>query len=145
MRVMGIDFGTRRLGVALSDPTGTLASPLQVVSRRAGKRVPLKALERIAADRDVGQLVIGLPLDLDGRETPWCAEIRKAGDELSSRLNVPVAYVDERMSSVRAERRVRTSGLPRGKREEKGRIDEAAAAIILQSWLDRNGSPEEGP
>lgn len=139
MRAMGVDFGERRIGVALGDPTGTLATPHDVVTRRRGKRMPLAALERIARAHDVGQLVVGLPLDLAGEETEWCREVRGWGKKLAERLDVPVAFLDERMTSVRAERRVRSSGLPRTKREEKGRIDAGAAAIILQSWLDRTG------
>lgn len=144
MRVMGIDFGGKRIGVALSDPTGTLASPHDVVTRRAGKRMPLAALERIARTYDVERLVVGLPLELSGEENEWCAEVRQAGDELARRLDAPVSYVDERMTSVRAERKVRSSGLPRSRREEKERVDAGAAALILQSWLDAPERAESG-
>lgn len=136
MRVMGIDFGERRIGVAVSDPSRTLASPLETVTRRPGKRPPFTRLEEMAREREVGQLVVGLPLDLRGAETPWCGEVRAMGDELARRLEVPVAYVDERLTSVQAERQVRTSGLRKSRREEKGRVDAGAAAIILQIWLD---------
>lgn len=140
MRVLGIDFGERRIGLALSDPTRTIASPLETLTRRAGKRMPLTRLEEIARRHDVGRLVVGLPLDLQGDETPWCAEIRAAADELARRLEVPVDYVDERLTSVRAERAVRAVGLRKSQREEKGRIDAAAAQLILQSWLDRSAA-----
>ena len=133
---MGIDFGERRIGVAMSDPSGTLASPVETVTRRSGKRAPFARLEAVAREHDVGRIVVGLPLDLRGEETPWCEEVRAMGDELGRRLAVPVAFVDERMTSVQAERAVRTSGLRRRQREEKGRVDAAAAAIILQLWLD---------
>ena len=136
MRVLGIDFGEARIGLALSDPTGTLAAPLETVHRRRGKRPPLRRLEEIAHAHDVERLIVGLPLDLQGNETAWCGEVRTMGDELAARLEVPVAYVDERFTSVRAERAVRGIGLPRSRREEKGRVDAAAAALILQSWLD---------
>lgn len=136
MRVLGIDYGERRIGVALSDPTGTLASPLETLQRRTGKRPPLVRLEEVARGHGVERLVVGLPLDLRGNETPWCAEVRAVGDELARRLEVPVAYVDERMTSVRAERAVRSVGLRKSRREEKGRVDAAAAALILQAWLD---------
>lgn len=138
MRVLGVDFGERRIGLAVSDPTGTLATPVETVTRRAGKRPPLARLEAVARELGVERLVVGLPLDLAGRETAWCAEVRGLGDALASRLDVPVDYVDERMTSVRAERAVRSSGLSRSRREEKGRVDAAAAAYILQSWLDRS-------
>lgn len=133
---MGVDFGERRTGVALSDPTGTLASPFETIERRPGRRPPIKALEEIARAHGVGRVVVGLPLDLAGRETEWCRQVRAAGDELGRRLTVPVDYVDERFSSVRAEERIRSSGLPRGKREQKDRVDRAAAALVLQDWLD---------
>lgn len=136
MRVLGIDFGERRIGLALSDPTGTIATPLQTVPRRTGKRPPLSRLEGIARAREVSRLVVGLPLDLRGEETRWCRDVRAMGDELARRLGVPISYVDERMTSVRAERAVRNVGLKKAQREEKGRVDAAAAALILQSWLD---------
>jgi putative Holliday junction resolvase len=134
---MGVDYGERRIGIALSDPTQTLASPFDTVVRRRGKRPPLAALEKVARDHEVGSLVVGLPLTLAGDEDAWCAEVRRIGDELGRRLDVEVAYLDERMTSVEAERGIRTSGLRRSQREEKGRIDAAAAAIILQRHLDR--------
>jgi putative Holliday junction resolvase len=133
---MGIDFGERRIGVALSDPTATLASPLDTLVRRAGKRVPLKALEELARAHEVEGLVVGLPLNLKGEEDEWCRAVRASADELGRRLGVPVDYVDERFTSVAAERVVRGSGLNRTRREQKGRVDRAAAALILQRWLD---------
>lgn len=137
MRALGIDFGERRIGLALSDPTGTLASPLETMERRPGKRPPLTRLEEVARRHEVEALVVGLPLDLQGRETDWCGQVRSMGDELGRRLEVPVAYMDERMTSVRAERTIRSMDLPKKRREEKGRVDAAAAALILQAWLDR--------
>jgi len=140
VRALGIDFGERRIGLALSDPTGTLASPLETVHRRAGKRPPLSRLEEIARAHGVEALVVGLPLDLQGNENEWCAQVRAVGDELARRLELPVTYVDERLTSVRAERALRASDLPKHKREDKARVDAAAAALILQAWLDRSRS-----
>ena len=137
MRALGIDFGDRRIGLALSDPTGTLASPLTTLTYRTGKRPPVGEVERIARESGVERLIVGLPLDLAGEETERCAAARKLGDALARRLGVLVEYVDERMTSVRAERLVRSSGLPRSERERKERVDAAAAALILQGWLDR--------
>ncbi len=136
-RILGIDYGERRIGVALSDPTLTLASPLDTVTRRRGKRPPLAALERIAKEHAVEAVVVGLPLTLDGEEDAWCAEVRRIGDELGRRLDVEVAYLDERMTSVEAERGIRGAGLARREREDKSRVDAAAAAVILQRYLDR--------
>jgi putative Holliday junction resolvase len=132
-----MDYGERRIGLALSDPTGTLATPLTTLTYRAGKRPPLNEVERIARESDARQIVIGLPLDLAGEETERCATVRDIGRKLSDRLSIPVDYMDERLTSVRAERLVRSSGLPKGERERKERVDAAAAALILQAWLDR--------
>lgn len=136
MRILAIDYGARRIGLALSDPTGTLASPLETLSRRAGKRPPWAELERVVRDGEVERIVVGLPLDLEGNEPEWAAEVREFGERLGTRTGLPVEFLDERMTSVRAERLVRSSGLPRGKREEKERVDAAAAALILQNYLD---------
>lgn len=138
MRVLGIDYGERRIGVALSDPTGTIASPLSTLKKRRGKRPPYGELERIAEERDVQAVVMGLPLSPEGEETDWTRKVRKVGEKVGDRLGVPVHYVDERMTSARAERTVRRRmGLPRQERERKERVDAAAAVLILQSWLDR--------
>lgn len=134
---MGIDFGRRRIGLALSDPTGTVATPLETLERRTGKRAPIARMERIGRERGVERLVVGLPLDLDGRETEWCVEVREMGERLGQRLGVPVAFVDERLTSVRAERAIRSIGLRKRERERKARVDAAAAQLILQAWLDR--------
>jgi len=139
MRVLGVDFGERRVGLAVSDPTGKIATPLQTVQRRAGKRPPLAELERIGKSLGVEHVVVGLPLDLRGEETDWCREVRDVGRKLAERLGVSVSFVDERLSSVRAERAVRGSGLPKREREKKERIDAAAAQLILQAWLDAPG------
>ncbi len=146
MRVLGIDFGERRVGLALSDPTGTLASPLATLTRRAGKRPPLAALEALVREHGVGALVVGLPLSLSGDDSEWTRAVREVARALGERTGLPVHLVDERFTSVRAERAVRSLGLPKRKREEKGRVDAAAAVLILQAWLDRQGGtgPEKG-
>lgn len=125
------------MGVAVSDPTGTIAQPLTTLQRRKGKRPPLAALERLAREHEVTGIVWGLPLELDGTESDWTQEVRDVAHRLGSRLELPVYFVDERMTSVQAERAVRSSGLPRARREEKERVDRTAAALILQTWLDR--------
>ncbi|MEX0856248.1 MAG: Holliday junction resolvase RuvX [Gemmatimonadota bacterium] len=140
MRALGVDFGEVRIGLAISDETGTLASPLETIRRRRGKRPPLNRIEAVAREHGAEALVVGLPLELSGEESDWSREVRAVADSLERRLHLPVHLFDERMSSVQAERAVRSSGLPRGKREEKDRVDSAAAAIILQGWLDRRGS-----
>lgn len=135
-RALGVDFGEKRIGMAVSDPTNTLATPLETLVRRAGKRPPIQKMAEIGRELDVGQVVVGLPVSLDGTEGEWCLEVREMGHKLADRLGVPVAFVDERMTSVRAERAVRSAGLSKTDREQKGRIDAAAAQLILQAWLD---------
>ena len=137
---MGVDFGEKRVGVAVSDPTGTLASPLTTLQRRRGQRPPVGKLAELAAREGVCRIVVGLPLALTGEETEWCGEVRQVGHSLSRRSGLPVVFVDERFSSVEAERAIRSSGLRKKQREEKERVDAGAAAVILQSYLD--GAPE---
>lgn len=139
MRALGVDFGEKRIGMAVSDPTNTLATPLDTLTRRAGKRPPIGRMADIATSYEVGHVVVGLPLGLDGTENEWCAKVRAMGDKLSSRIGVPVAYIDERMTSVRAERALREVGLSKTDRRDKGRVDRAAAQLILQAWLDNPG------
>jgi putative holliday junction resolvase len=139
MRVLGVDVGERRVGLAVSDPTGTVATPLETLERRAGKRFPLSRLEEVARAHEVEHVVVGLPIDLAGEEDDWCAEVREIGRRLGERLGVDVSFVDERLTSVRAERAVRSMGLRKRQREEKARVDAAAAQLILQTWLDRPG------
>lgn len=134
-RVLAVDYGTRRIGIALSDPTRTIATPLPTLVRRIGKRPPWTEILRIITEQEVSEVVIGLPLDLAGDEGDWAGEVREFGHQLHRRTGLPIHWIDERMTSVRAERLVRSSGLPRGRREEKERVDAAAAALILQNWL----------
>jgi putative Holliday junction resolvase len=137
VRVLGIDYGERRIGLALSDPTATIATPLSVLTRRRNKRPPVHAIIGIAEEREVEAFVVGLPLDLGGDETDWTREVRAFGEAIAQRTGLPVAFVDERMTSVAAERAVRSLGLKRSERERKDRIDIAAAVLILQAWLNR--------
>lgn len=136
MRVLGIDLGERRVGVAVSDPTGSIAQPLPTLRRRAGKRMPLSTLQNLAEQYEVKGIVMGLPLALSGHDTEWTRTVRETASKLEERSGVPVHLVDERFTSKAAERAVRGIGLPKKKREEKGRVDAAAAVLILQSWLD---------
>ena len=102
----------------------------------------MKALESLARVHDVTTIIVGSALEPAwSADTEWTRRVRSAGEELARRLNVPVGFVDERFTSVRAERAVRAAGLPRRERERRGRVDRAAAALILQTWLDRR--PDE--
>ena len=140
-RVLGIDFGERRVGLALSDPSATIATPLPTILRRAGKRPPVAAIVDIIQKHDVARAVIGLPLNLAGDETDWTEQVRDFAAKLSERAGIPVDFLDERLTSVQAERAVRSIGLKRSDREQKQRIDAAAAVLLLQTFLDRQTRP----
>ncbi len=146
-RILGIDFGERRIGLALSDPTGTIASPFGTLTRRPGKRPPWVDLDRVVRENEVVGAVIGLPLALSGEDTDWTRTVREFAAEFERRSGLPTHLLDERMTSVLAEREVRSSGLRRTQRERKDRIDETAAAIILRMFLakelNRSAEPTE--
>lgn len=139
-RILGVDYGERRVGLALSDPTATIASPLPTLGRRKGKRPPVAPIARLAEEHEVEAIVVGLPLTLEGDDSDWTREVRQFAEALADRTGLPVALEDERMTSVRAERAVRSLGLSKEKREEKERVDAAAATLILQAHLDARRS-----
>ena len=111
-RILAIDYGKRRIGLALSDPTQTIGSPYRTLTRRKGKRPPWTILLEIVREQEVELAVIGLPLMPDGSEGEWTAEVREFGRKLSERAEIPIEWIDERMTSVFAEDVVRSSGLP---------------------------------
>lgn len=129
----------RRIGLAISDPTRTIAQPLATLVRRAGKRPPWTALLAHVERHDVTAIVVGLPLTLAGDDSDWTREVREFAAGLARRTPASVSLADERMTSVIAERAVRALGLPRGERHRKERIDAAAAMVILQAFLDAQG------
>ncbi|HVH11647.1 MAG TPA: Holliday junction resolvase RuvX [Longimicrobium sp.] len=134
-RTIAFDYGERRIGVAVSDPTRTLATPLTTLHRRAGKRPPWPEIAELVRQQEADEAVVGLPLDLAGEEGAWAAEVRAFGDDLARRTGLPVHWMDERLSSVRAERVIRGMGLKKSAREQKERIDAGAAAVILEGFL----------
>jgi putative holliday junction resolvase len=134
-RTISFDYGERRIGVAVSDPTRTIATPLATLTRRPGKRPPWPEIAKLVEEQEADEAVVGLPLDLAGEEGAWAAEVRAFGSDLARRTGLPVRWVDERLSSVLAERSIRGMGLKKSQREEKERVDAAAAAVILESWL----------
>ena len=135
-RIIAIDFGERRIGVALSDPSRTIASPFTTLPRRKGKRPPILDLIAIMDAQDVDQIVVGLPLALSGDDTEWTTAVRAFSETLAERSGRPVTLIDERFSSRQAERTVRSMGLKKSDREEKERVDAAAAAVILEAYLN---------
>ncbi len=146
MRVVGIDLGARRVGVAVSDSDGTLASPYVVIERSGDVGRDHAEIARIVTEVGASTVVVGLPLSLDGREGPAARAARAEADLLAGSVDVPVETHDERLTSVSAGQSLARSGLRRGARREARRrsVDKVAAAIMLQSWLDsrvRPGSP----
>ncbi|PKQ29108.1 MAG: Holliday junction resolvase RuvX [Actinobacteria bacterium HGW-Actinobacteria-10] len=134
MRLLGLDIGERRVGVAVSDPAGRVATPLKVLPGPISADV--RALVRIIDDYEPGLIVIGLPLSMDGSEGPQAALVRQEGTRLAEMLSVPITYCDERLSSVAAQRAMADAGAD--SRARRGSVDMVAAAIMLQTYLDAN-------
>ncbi|MCH8205572.1 MAG: Holliday junction resolvase RuvX [Chloroflexi bacterium] len=133
MRVIALDVGDRRIGVALSDPTGLLASPLSTVTRK-GHDADVDEVLGLAAANDVAEIVVGMPVSLSGRKGAQAARTTAFAEELRRKTDLPVVFVDERYSTVQAERSLRELGVQPSR--DRARVDAAAAAVILQSYLD---------
>ncbi|MEE8409177.1 MAG: Holliday junction resolvase RuvX [Myxococcota bacterium] len=132
IRLLGLDVGTVRVGVALSDPLGLIAQPFEVIHRR--KSDPFDRVVALVDQHEVQRVVIGNPLQLDGEVGPAAIAIAEFAGKLRERLSVPVELWDERLSTAQAEREMIAAGMRREKRRQ--RIDKVAAALILQSYLD---------
>ena len=133
-RVLALDVGSRRLGVAVSDPTGTVATPLATVPRRSPE-ADASAIARLAAEQEAGIVVAGLPVSLSGREGPAARAVRAYVDQLRELLpGLVFELTDERLSTVEAERALRESGA--SGRDRRRTIDRSAATVILQAWID---------
>ncbi len=133
MRCLGLDIGDKRIGVALSDPEGILASPFTIIDGQ-DEGLAIKAIADIINEQRVGQVVIGLPRSLDGTLGGQAEKVQDFVQKLFSHTEIPVEYRDERLTTVMAERLKRASG---GKKTRgKARSDAQAAALILQSYLD---------
>jgi putative Holliday junction resolvase len=131
LRVVGIDLGSARIGVAVSDTSGVLASPYEVVPRDAAAHARLQAIvEEVGAER----VVVGMPLSLDGRKGPAAKLVEAEVEVLRAVLPVPVELYDERFTTVTAHQQLAAGG----KRSKARRqiVDQAAAAVLLQAWLD---------
>ncbi len=138
--MLGLDVGDQRVGLAVSDASGTLARPLRTIMRRGTIRDVLTEvadeIQRLEADDDsLGGIVVGLPRRLDGRETEQTVRVRRFADRLRALTALPLAFQDERLSSREAERRLAL--VERDWRRRKRTLDAAAAAVILQDHLDQ--------
>jgi putative holliday junction resolvase len=138
-RRLGVDVGAVRVGVAVSDPDGVLATPVRTVPRDpvpvdAGGGSDLRAIAELVAEHEAVGVVVGLPRTLAGREGPAAVAAREFADALATVLDVPVELTDERLTTVVATQQLRERGV-RGRRQ-RAVVDQAAAVAILQGWLD---------
>ena len=142
-RVLAVDYGERRIGLAISDPTRTIASPAGYILRRAGKRPPVAELLRRIQELEVGEVVLGLPLDGNGDETDRSREVRVIARQLAERSALPVRLVDERFTTAAALRAVKALG---GSTEgRKGDVDALAATVLLQHALQMPSNATSEP
>ena len=139
--VLGIDVGSARIGVAVSDPDRLVAVPVATVA--AGSPADLDAIAAIAEERRATEVVVGLPLRMDGGRGAAAIEAEAFGERLAERLGLPVRFQDERLSSVEADRALAATGA--GGRVRRRSVDRSAAAVILQAYLDRRGRRDTYP
>jgi putative holliday junction resolvase len=140
MRTLGLDVGTKTIGVAVSDGLGLTAQALTTV-RRTNLKADLAALVQLAREHEVSRIVVGLPLNMNGTEGPRAEASRKFAEAAGQALEVSVEYWDERLSTVAAERTLLEADLTREKRKQV--IDQLAAQFILQGWLDAHRPVED--
>jgi putative Holliday junction resolvase len=131
---LGVDVGSVRVGLAVSDPDGLLAVPVQTLARDVEGGAEIDRVVAEVADRAALEVVVGLPRSLSGREGPAAEAARAWAQRLAGRLDVPVRLVDERLSTVAATRALRASGVPG--RRQRAVVDQAAAVVLLQAALD---------
>lgn len=133
MRYLGLDLGRARIGLALADDVLRTARPLSTLRHRSEAQ-DLAAIGDVAREYEVEHAVVGLPLNMDGSEGPAARHARAFAEKLAARLGVRVELFDERLSTFEADTRLRDQGF--SSRERRSRVDEEAAAVILQGWLD---------
>jgi putative Holliday junction resolvase len=141
-RLAGIDYGTVRIGIAVTDPEQQLASPFENYTRR-GAAADALYFKRLATDERIMRFVVGLPVHLDGRESEKSREARRFGEWLTATTGVPVEFFDERFTSTEAERYLAQAELTKKKR--KARLDKLAAQIMLTAYLESSEAAREKP
>jgi putative holliday junction resolvase len=136
MRTLGIDFGEARIGLALSDESGTIAMPLETLETK-DKGEQIRWVADRVTDREVKRVVVGLPLEMDGTAGPMAEMVEKFCTKLEATVGLEIVRWDERMTSLAAERAVREMGGRKGKKKKKkGHLDTIAACLLLQAFLD---------
>lgn len=134
IRILALDIGTKRIGIAVSDPMGWTAQPVAVLERKDPAR-DLEVLKDLCDKYEVSIILLGLPVNMNGTHGPKVDEVRNTGSWLEESLKLPVVYQDERLTTVSAQRTLIEAGVSRQKRKKS--IDKLAAVYILQSYLDR--------
>lgn len=134
MRVLCLDLGSKRIGVAVSDFTGTVASPLTVLHRTKSRNADHDAIARLVRTEEAEAIVVGLPLNMDGSRGPAARSAADEAERIATVTGVPVYLHDERLTTVTAERALREANM-RGE-DRRQVVDKVAAAVLLQSWLD---------
>ncbi|MGD9649936.1 MAG: Holliday junction resolvase RuvX [Dongiaceae bacterium] len=132
-RLLGLDIGTKTIGIAVSDSRGKLASPVTTIHRQKLAK-DIEALEKLIAEYKAEGLVLGLPLNMDGSEGPRCQSVRQFAKNIEPRIALPMVFWDERLSTSAVEREMIAADVSRAKRDKA--IDKLAAAYILQGYLD---------
>jgi putative Holliday junction resolvase len=136
---MALDMGDSRIGVALSDPTEMLASPLTII-KRLNEASDVQSIVKLVSEHEAGRLIVGLPLSLSGETGMQAQKVKAFAEKLAISLSIPMEMVDERFSTVMAREYMREPGKKKG-RFKKKHDDAMAAAVILQSYLDEHSSP----
>ena len=134
MRAVGIDLGEKRIGVAISDSGGSLATPYEVVTRTGSRDEDHRRIKAIVEEVEAEILVVGLPLSLDGTEGKAAQGARQEAEAIGQIVSVPIELHDERLTTVEAERILKEQGLDAA--ERRNVVDKVAAAILLQAWME---------
>jgi putative Holliday junction resolvase len=134
-RFLGIDYGTVRIGLALSDPTGTLASPLQFLENQSPQQVTT-ALSELIQTHQIAGLVIGLPRNMDGTYGPSAQKVRDFIGQIQKSISLPITPIDERLTTAQASKQLSCIGL--NQKQLRKKVDSSSACLILQQYLDRN-------
>ncbi|MCL5290106.1 MAG: Holliday junction resolvase RuvX [Eubacteriales bacterium] len=137
MRIMGLDFGDKRIGVAVSDPLGWTAQGITVIKRQASLASDLELIRELAAKYNVERIVLGLPRNMDGSSGTQAVKVKAFAGKLSERLKLPVELWDERLTTKAADKLLIEADLSRARRRKV--IDKMAASLILQGYLDFQG------
>ena len=137
MRALGLDLGSKRIGVAVSDATGTIASPLTVLQRTGSRREDHRRIAQLVRDEEADVVVVGLPLLLSGEVGPAARGAMTEAAQIGTVVDVPVETFDERLTTVAADRVLQEADIRASDRRRV--VDKVAAAVMLQSWLDSRG------